>query len=154
MTPIQKINQLISKSYTIKVSSYTTVYEDDYIEGEATNASNSWSGDSKIINSTEDTLEADIRDGVLDYLENELYVSDKYLTDSLRTYADEDYFYYSKFVDADNDKPSESQVDEWKNGGETLYVQNISITVSVNGVNLPMDILIDIFKEHISVDSL
>ena len=153
MTTIKKIDELIGKHYTIKIKSHTDVVEDNYEEGELEYV-NSWSEDTITVNSTAEALEADIKQITLDYLQNTLYVSDKYLVESLKNYIDEDFFYYSKFVDIDNTTPSEEQVKSWRKGEEKMFVQNISISISVNGINLTMDILLDIFKEHTSADAL
>ena len=148
MTTIDKINELIDNTYTIEITSDTEVNLDDYTEGEG-EFRNGWTNDKVIFHTESENLKSEVKQYLVDYIEDTLYVtcSEKDLLEAIGSYDDNEYFFVSKTVDNENTDPSETQIEDWKKGKEELFVQNIRITVSINGKELPADLLLEIMKD-------
>ena len=143
---LKKINDLIENVYTIEIISDTEVCVDDYNDGELENV-NSWTNDTTIFHTEQENLSSELLTYLTTYIEDTLYVElnkDNTIREALEAYDDSDYFYVSKMVNKDNCEPYKSEIEEWKKGQTKLYVQNISITVKINGKSIPADLLSDI----------
>jgi len=148
MTTINKINNLIEDNYTIEISSYTEVYLDSYEEGEL-DLRNHWQNEKMTFNTDSKTLEADIQVNIEEYIENVLFATynKTYVIDSLKNVIDDNSFWYNNFVDVENTTPDEAQIEEWKKGEIELFTQYIRITTSINGVEIPADIMLEIMEK-------
>ena len=142
---IEKINKLIlSGEYYVQISSVTDVYVDDYERGELDHR-NYWENDTLDFYEIKENLSDTLNDKIKYYIESILYAeyNQEWLKDVLCNYYD-DYFYYNNFVNVDNETPTEKEVELWRNGKVELFNQTICITIKINGVLIPTNILFEL----------
>jgi len=149
MNTIDKINELIDNTYTIEIKSYTDVHLDDYEDGEL-EYRNGWANDTTTFHTESENLTEEVSSHLFTYLDDTLFLEYKkeHLIDSLNSGDEETCFWMSNFVDNDNTTPSESQVEEWKDKKIELFVQSISISISVNGTELPACLILEILNNE------
>ena len=134
MSVLTELKNLTSDSYVVTIDADTTVYEDDYEEGEGS-CVNSWENSKKVFKTTSDKISTELSIALKEYIENELNLDyDANDMESLfDEYTEDDHIWLSRFVDVDNDTPSKEQIELWKKGEEKLFVQSIGMNVKING---------------------
>ena len=134
MSVLTELKNLTSDSYVVTIDADTTVYEDDYEEGEGS-CVNSWENSKKVFKTTSDKISTELSIALKEYIENELNLDyDANDMESLfDEYTEDDQIWLSRFVDVDNDTPSKEQIESWKQGEEKLFVQSIGMNVKING---------------------
>lgn len=106
----------------IRDPAFVDITEDDYEHGASTQITNSWDFD---VRGEYDTLQE-----LVDAIANNSYVFSNNIAD---------YYYLdgrlgtSATVDVDNDIPSDSQIEAWKRGEETLYIADLYLALEVGG---------------------
>ena len=134
MSVLTELKNLTSDRYVVTIDADTTVYEDDYEEGEGS-CVNSWENSKKVFKTTSDKISTELSIALKEYIENELNLDyDANDMESLfDEYTEDDQIWLSRFVDVDNDTPSKEQIESWKQGEEKLFVQSIGMNVKING---------------------
>ncbi len=139
MSVLTELKNLTSDRYVVTIDAYTTVYEDDYEEGEG-ECVNIWKNKETYLTTTSDELSVDLSKALKEYIEDELNIyydnaNIKQLFDELFGDFDdeEEQFWLSRMVDVDNDDVSQTQKELWKKGEEKLFVQSIGMNVKING---------------------
>lgn len=134
MSVLAELRNLTSDRYVVTIDADTTVYEDDYQNGEGS-CVNSWENSKKVFKTTSDKISTELSIALKEYIENELNLDyDANDMESLfDEYTEDDHIWLSRFVDVDNDTPSKEQIESWKQGEEKLYVQSIGMNVKING---------------------
>ena len=140
-----EIEKLLDQSYLLELNSFVDAYEDDYDyeddyeDGEGQNV-NSWEVDSfsKNYNSL-DELANNIKKDLAEYLTKESYEDIK---ESYIDIDDDERVHYSVLTNADNSPATEREKEEWKNGNQKLYSNQYSITVSINGTEIPAHLFV------------
>lgn len=128
-------------SYNIELSGYVSVWVDNYKDGEVRYGINGWGLKKQTI--TIPKLNkinlVKVRKFVLDYLNKQLY--EKISTYKFRKEVDIlDNIQYSQYTNEHNiGTPSKDDFIEWKKGNKDLFVQDISIYVKINGVDVTED---------------
>ena len=135
MSVLAELKNLTSDRYVVTIESDTTVYEDDYEEGE-TECVNMWKNKETHLTTTSDELSVDLSKALKEYIEDELNIDyDK--TNIKQLFDDfddeENQFWLSRMVDVENDDVSQTQIELWKKGEEKLFVQSIGMNVKING---------------------
>ena len=135
MSVLAELRNLTSDRYVVTIDADTTVYEDDYEEGEG-ECVNMWKNKETYLTTTSDELSMDLSKALKEYIEDELNidydaVNIKQLFDDFDDEQNE--FWLSRMVDVDNDDVSQTQIELWKKGEEKLFVQSIGMTVKING---------------------
>lgn len=146
MSALEKINSLVASHYVVIIQSDTEVFVDDYENGEG-ESRNSWVNDTNTFKLTTETLSSGLKDAIREYYLNvlELNYTDDELRESLGSYLDQTYFYtHSKLVDVDNTKPSKQQISLWQDGEEELFTHSTTVTISINGIDIPCELLTDL----------
>ena len=135
MSVLAELKNLTSERYVVSIDADTTVYEDDYEEGEG-DCVNMWKNKETHLTTTSDELSADLSKALKEYIEDELNIDyDKANIKQLFDDFDDEQkeFWLSRMVDVDNDDVSQAQKELWKKGEEKLYVQSIGMNVKING---------------------
>ena len=135
MSVLAELKNLTSDRYVVTIESDTTVYEDDYEEGE-TECVNMWKNKETHLTTTSDELSMDLSKALKEYIEDELNIDyDKVNIKQLFDDFDDEQkeFWLSRMVDVDNDDVSQTQIELWKKGEEKLFVQSIGMNVKING---------------------
>ena len=135
MSVLAELKNLTSDRYVVTIESDTTVYEDDYEEGE-TECVNMWKNKETHLTTTSDELSMDLSKALKEYIEDELNIDyDKVNIKQLFDDFDDEQkeFWLSRMVDVDNDDVSQTQIELCKKGEEKLYVQSIGMNVKING---------------------
>lgn len=134
MSVLTELKNLTSDRYVVTIDADTTVYEDDYEEGEG-ECVNIWKNKATHLTTTSDKISTELSIALKEYIENELNLDyDANDMESLfDEYTEDDHIWLSRFVDVDNDTPSKEQIESWKQGDEELFVQSIGMTVKING---------------------
>jgi len=116
-----------------KIISNHTVSVDNYNEGEQENVNNY---------SLNATIKAENpRKAIELYFENELFYKfnfeNSFIPHEEEDEAEENILIYDVLVDFDNEEASERRINSWKKGKETLYNNNIFITIfELNSVKI------------------
>lgn len=138
-----KIKDLICNSVVLTIGGFTTVFENEYNEGELEQC-NEWEHERKIINlNLDNMIKANIITELKSYIKNELFLDD--LTEANYDIFD-DRLCTSRLVDNDNMEATTYDIDEWKKGNKVLYSQNINITLELNGIDLNSEMLGEILS--------
>ena len=135
MSVLAELKNLTSERYVVSIDADTTVYEDDYEEGEGDYV-NMWKNKEIHLTTTSDELSVDLSKALKEYIEDELNIDyDKVNIKQLFDDSDDEQkeFWLSRMVDVDNDDVSQTQIELWKKGEEKLYVQSIGMNVKING---------------------
>lgn len=135
MSVLAELKNLTSERYVVSIDADTTVYEDDYEEGEG-DCVNMWKNKETHLTTTSDELSMDLSKALKEYIEDELNIDyDKVNIKQLFDDFDDEQkeFWLSRMVDVDNDDVSQTQIELWKKGEEKLYVQSIGMNVKING---------------------
>jgi hypothetical protein len=138
MNGLDRIKNEIGNTFQVEISSHAEVHVDSYEHGEG-EWRNSWENQTMSFTVIDENELADtIKTKLKDYIENELYTdyNQDDLVEMFNNYGDETYFYITKFVDVDNQEPSDSQIEDWKKGQEELFIQDNTVTVSINGTDI------------------
>jgi len=141
MKATQKILEKTQTNLSVEIRSFADVSIDDYNQGELDHV-NYFENDTKRFSSTEATLKEDILSNLKKYVEDSIYTD--YNEESIKEQlADRDdvSFFVSVLVDNNNTEPSETQLENWENGIETLYIQDNCITISINGTDIECELL-------------
>lgn len=148
MNTIDKINEIIANTYTIEIKSYTDVHVDSYEHGELEYA-NGFANPMVTFNTQSECLETDLKQYLTDYLTNTLDIDYKGsdLLEVFESAGKEDSFWFNKFVDSENTTPSDYQRKMWKQDEMKLYNQSINTSISVNGIELPSNLILEIFSK-------
>ena len=150
MNITQKILEASQSTLSVEIKSFADVSIDSYEEGELDHV-NYFENDTKRFTSTEDTLKEDILSNLEDYVENVIYTD--YNEESIKEQLadrDDSSFFVSVLVDNDNTEPSETQLEDWKNGTETLYIQDNCITISINGTDIECELLNELLFDTVT----
>jgi hypothetical protein len=105
---------------TFKVTTYHTVYIDNFEQGEGKQV-NFYTIDSEQKAET-------IRQATEQHFNNTVYLPFEF--DKADKNEDNTVMYWSNLVDADNNEPNKSEIEAWKKGEEELYSNNIEIMIS------------------------
>ena len=135
MSVLTELKNLTSDRYVVTIDAYTTVYEDDYEEGEG-ECVNIWKNKETYLTTTSDELSVDLSKALKEYIEDELniYYDNANIKQIFDDFDDEEeQFWLSRMVDVDNDDVSQTQKELWKKGEEKLFVQSIGMNVKING---------------------
>ena len=135
MSVLIELKNLTSDRYVVTIDAYTTVYEDDYEEGEG-ECVNIWKNKETYLTTTSDELSVDLSKALKEYIEDELniYYDKANIKQLFDDFGDEEeQFWLSRMVDVDNDDVSQTQKELWKKGEEKLFVQSIGMNVKING---------------------
>ena len=135
MSVLTELENLTSDRYVVTIDAYTTVYEDDYEEGEG-ECVNIWKNKETYLTTTSDELSVDLSKALKEYIEDELniYYDNANIKQLFDDFDDEEeQFWLSRMVDVDNDDVSQTQKELWKKGEEKLFVQSIGMNVKING---------------------
>ena len=135
MSVLTELKNLTSDRYVVTIDAYTTVYEDDYEEGEG-ECVNIWKNKETYLTTTSDELSVDLSKALKEYIEDELniYYDKANIKQIFDDFGDEEeQFWLSRMVDVDNDDVSQTQKELWKKGEEKLFVQSIGMNVKING---------------------
>jgi len=149
METIQKIRNLVSDTFTVEISSFVDVFQDDYLEGELDHV-NHWSNEKMLWHVEPENLREELLVNLEEYFEKEVLVDFDLdsLKDELRTYADDEFLWTNKFVNVDNCEPTEEEIAAWKRNELMLYVQNINIRITVNGKSLTSALIYELLFEE------
>ena len=160
---LDRVNKQIAGEYTVTIKAFASVEEDDFKQGAIGGCTNSWTQDDlsfttnqdNLINDIQTNLKKDVDEDIggadFDSLNIDNLLVDDFNSlnfDNLLVDDLDNHFWVSLFVDNDNYEPSESQIEAWKKGEETLYIQDNDVSIEVNGV-APNNssILLDILKQ-------
>lgn len=102
-----------------RIESVHTVNEDSYTEGEGEFV-NEWYQNKTLYMQSDD-----VKDAIEKFYKIELHM--EYVPEN--TEIDGHMLFDSRMVDADNNVPSESDIEKWKRGEIPLYVENITLYV-------------------------
>lgn len=142
----KKIIELINNSYEVEISSFTDVTADNYKNGCEVNPCNYFEGDKISFNlDTLDNIQDILKDRIMDYLENNIFYYEKIKEDSFCIIDER--LCINQLVNNNNYEPSENELKAWKKGEIDLYIQDINIYISINGIELNSDILALIFPD-------
>ena len=140
-----KINELINESCIVEISGFTDVSNDSYSEG-CGSIVNYFDNDRiKFTLNTLVNFKEIIKAKILDYLENNIYFFDK-VSEDYFTICD-DRLCICQQVNNNNREPTDNEYKLFKQDKITLYIQDISIYISVNGTNFNEDILREIYPK-------
>ena len=167
---LDRVNKQIAGEYTVTIKAFASVEEDDFKQGAIGGCTNSWTQDDLSFTTNQDNLINDIQTNLKKDVDEDIGGADfdslnidNLLVDDFDSLDFDDFnslnfddlladdFDSLNFDDllADNDnyEPSESQIEVWKKGEETLYIQDNYVSIEVNGV-APNNssILLDILK--------
>jgi len=149
MKTIQKIQNLVSDTFTVEISSFVDVYQDSYEDGELDYV-NHWSNEKVLWHVEPENLREELLVNLEEYFEKELLVDFDLdsLKDELINYADDEFLWTNKFVDVDNCEPSEEEIAAWKRNELMLYNQNINIRITINGKSLTSELIYELLFEE------
>ena len=71
MSVLAELKNLTSERYVLSIDADTTVYEDDYQNGEGS-CVNSWENSKKVFKTTSDKISTELSIALKEYIENEL----------------------------------------------------------------------------------
>jgi len=147
MQIVNNIQNLVRGNYNCKISSRVDVHEDDYNQGEL-DWVNGWSGDIISFDATDENIVEYIKHQLTNYISSELDMeyTEAQIIEAMDSYMDDNNFFISQAVDVDNCEPTEDLITKWKKGEEKLYTQDACITITINGKELPIEILVNIMK--------
>lgn len=134
-------NKYTKKSYTIKFDGWVDVFEDDYKDGQLEYV-NCWSIPKKEIElETLDTIESKhlIKNAIIDFLNNEILFYDNKITPdkiSDNITVIDNRVCTIQLANNENFEPTKNQIELWKNSDLMLYVQDISIAISINNIDV------------------
>ena len=122
-------------SYVCEILGYTSVYEDDYNDGECDYV-NAWDTDSKqiVIKALNENGILQLQKFILNYLNDMLFDRLNLNNFSENVIAFDTRIDYSQPCNENNQKPTETEIELWKKGKCKLYTQDISLYMTINGI--------------------
>lgn len=150
MTPTQKILNQTQQTLSVEIRSFADVSIDDYEQGELDHV-NYFENDTKRFSSTTETLKEDILSNLEKYVTDVIYTTfnEDDIKEQLENRDDESFF-VSVLVDNNNREPNDAQIARWKEGNETLYIQDNCITISVNGTDIGCELLNELLFDEVT----
>jgi len=149
MNAFEYLDQLILDNYTIEVTSEVMVYEDHYDTGEGRYIT-SFENASKRFYSTRENLSDELRRAIIEYVEDVLFIDcdDDMIAEAINASINDYSFWISFNVNTQNEHPSVDEITRWKNNQGHMYLQDNRITVTINGAEIPNELLFELIFEE------